>query len=63
MDWKKKKGEGRGDGGNGTALLVVTGPLLVLDRNMIFLFGQIVIFGKNGILAENIGKNANYQLF
>ena len=38
-------------------------PSLVFDRNRIFLFRPITIFGKNGILADNIGQNAEYRLF
>ena len=40
-----------------------TASRVVFDRNRIFLFRPITIFGKNGILADNIGQNAEYRLF
>ena len=36
---------------------------VVLDRNMIFFGRPIMTLGKNGISAENICQNAEYQLF
>ena len=36
---------------------------VVFDRNIIFLFRPITIFGKNCISDNNIGRNAKYWLF
>ena len=38
-------------------------PPLVFERNKNVMFRPITIFGKNGILANNIGQNAEYWLF